>query len=163
MQQAKDSFYMALRERLAAADPERTVVVDGTSRPAIVLEENEPSATNLEDAFRLTWGRCVRVGGGSELMKIDCTVKYATRGIDATSGDKGRALGAMDGQLSAMAQPPRATKMDYTTIPATNTGTMIFWTDLDFDEPKNEAGRIEREAKTTVYFFASSSTREANG
>jgi len=163
MQQAKDSFYMALRERLAAADPERTVVVDGASRPAIVVEENEASAMNLEDAFRLTWGRCVRVGGGSELMKIDCTVKYVTRGVDDTSGDRGRVLGKMDGQLSTIAQPPRAIKMDYTTIPATNTGTMIFWTDLEFAEPKNEAGRIEREAKTTVYFFASASTQEAKG
>ena len=40
MQAAKDSFYMALRERLAALNPARTMVIDGVTVPAIVVREN---------------------------------------------------------------------------------------------------------------------------
>ncbi len=36
MQFAKDSFYMALRERLASLNPQRTVTLNGATRPAVV-------------------------------------------------------------------------------------------------------------------------------
>jgi hypothetical protein len=32
---------------------------------------------------------------------------------------------------------------------------MLFWTDLEYGAVKDDAGRISREAKTTVYFRAS--------
>ncbi len=45
MQNAKDSFYLALRTRLAAINPERTVLLRGALRPGIFVEEAEaPSA-----------------------------------------------------------------------------------------------------------------------
>lgn len=161
MQQTKDTFYMALRERLAAVNPERTVVVDGVVRPAIAVEENE--AGRVEDAFRLTWGACSRVGGGSGLMKVDCTVRYATRGVDGTTGDRGRELARLDGELRVASEPPRAMKTDYGAIPAKSDGTVVFWTEFEFGAPQDEAGTIEREAKTTVYFFAPTSTAEVRG
>ncbi len=37
MQAAKDSFYMALRARLAALNPARSMVMDGLTVPAIVV------------------------------------------------------------------------------------------------------------------------------
>ncbi len=40
MQAAKDSFYMALRERLKALNPARTMVIDGVTVPAIMVREN---------------------------------------------------------------------------------------------------------------------------
>ena len=41
MQNAKDSFYMALRTRLTTINPERTILVRGAVRPGILVEEAE--------------------------------------------------------------------------------------------------------------------------
>ena len=52
MQNAKDSFYMALRTRLASINPERTVLLRGTVRPAILVEEAEAPFSQLpSDVF----------------------------------------------------------------------------------------------------------------
>ena len=53
MQPTKDSFYIALRDRLVAVDPNRTVTLDGATRPAIAVMENEPpnGAPLLCDVF----------------------------------------------------------------------------------------------------------------
>jgi hypothetical protein len=162
MQSAKDSFYVTLRDRLAEANPNRTVVVDGAVRPGVAVEENEAGdLAAMDGAFRVSWGGCTTVGGGSRLMKMDCTIRYATRGADGTGGDRGRTLTAMDADLLSISQPLRTAKMDYTTIPAKSLGTMVFWTDIEFGGPSDEAGRVEREARTTVYFFAA--TTEGQG
>ena len=44
MQNIKDSFFIAIRDRLAALNPQRTVTIQGGSRPAILVIENEISA-----------------------------------------------------------------------------------------------------------------------
>lgn len=153
MQFTKDSFYAALRERLQEVNPERTTVVDGVVRPAIVIAENEASETSLLDAtFRLSWGECTTVGSGSRMMKVSCTIDYMTAGEDGTHGDRGRLLGTLDGELMAIAQPLRTPKQDLTKIPPASLGTQIFWTELEFAQPKDEAGRLSRRATTTVYF-----------
>jgi hypothetical protein len=134
-------------------NPARTAVVDGVLRPAVVVVENESSGVPaLDGTFRLTWGSCANVGGGSKLMKMSCTIEYMTPGCDGTGGDRGRVLGAMDGELMAISRPLRAVKVDYAKVPPVSMGTQMFWTDLDFAEPKDEAGRINRTASTTVYF-----------
>ncbi len=152
MQKTKDTFYMKLRERLEEVSPSRTIAVNGTTRPAIVVDENE--SVSPEDTFRLSWGTCSTADAGSRLMKMDCTIRYTTRGADGTAGDRGRALGTLDAELLGITQPQRALQMDYAVIPAKSTGTMIFWTDLEFAAPKDDAGRMERAASTTVYFAA---------
>jgi hypothetical protein len=155
MQFAKDSFYAALRERLAEVYPARTAVVDGVVRPAVAVEENEASdITAMDGTFRLTWGECARVGGGRRLMKMSCTIEYATPGFDGTSGDRGRTLATLDGELMAISQPLRTTKSDFTKLPPVSLGTSMFWTDLEFASPKDEAGRLSRSASTTVYFVS---------
>ena len=45
MQNAKDTFYELLRGRLAALNPDRTVVVRGVVRPGVLVEENELVST----------------------------------------------------------------------------------------------------------------------
>ncbi len=155
MQSAKDSFYAALRERLAEVNPARTTVVDGVVRPALVVDENEASAVAaLDGTFRLAWGKGASVGGGSHLMKMSCTIEYATSGIDGTNGDRGRTLGTLDRELMAISLPSRTAKSDYTKLPPVSTGTSMFWTDLEFASPKDEAGRLSRSATTTVYFVS---------
>ncbi len=154
MQFAKDSFYAALRERLAAVNPARSGVVDGTVRPAVVVRENElGKVSELENTFLLSWGEFSSVGG-SGLLKMSCTIEYSTRGFDGTGGDRGRALGALDGELQAIGNPPRIAKSDYMKVPPASLGTMVFWTDLEFANPKDEAGRMSRTASTTVYFVS---------
>ncbi|MDE3162438.1 MAG: hypothetical protein KGL64_04180, partial [Acidobacteriota bacterium] len=56
MQNAKDSFYMALRTRLAAINPNRTILLRGALRPGIFVEEAEaPYAQLPNDVFVLRW------------------------------------------------------------------------------------------------------------
>lgn len=42
MQSTKDTFYISLRDALAALYPARTINLNGQQRPAIVVPENEP-------------------------------------------------------------------------------------------------------------------------
>ena len=49
MQNAKDSFYMALRTRLTAINPERTILLRGAVRPGILVEEAEAPFSQLPD------------------------------------------------------------------------------------------------------------------
>ena len=44
MQFAKDSFFLALQERLAGLNPARVVTVSGATVPAVVVLENLPPA-----------------------------------------------------------------------------------------------------------------------
>jgi hypothetical protein len=54
MQNAKDSFYMALRTRLTAINPERTILLRGAVRPGILVEEAETPFSQLpNDVFVL--------------------------------------------------------------------------------------------------------------
>jgi hypothetical protein len=59
MQFTKDSFYLALRERMMALNPQRRVMVDGVSRASIFANENEPLSAKAieEDSFYLRWER----------------------------------------------------------------------------------------------------------
>lgn len=154
MQFAKDSFYVALRDRLAAVNPERTVTVDGVVRPAVLVAENEGPLAGVENAFVLAWGEARSAGSATSLMKMTCTIAYSTSGIDGTNGDRGRLLGTLDGELRAISQPPRMRKTNYTVIPPQSLGTMMFWTDLEFGDVKEETDRVSRTAKTTVYFYS---------
>jgi hypothetical protein len=56
MQNAKDSFYVALRTRLVAINPERTILLRAAVRPGILVEEAEaPFAQLPTDVFVLRW------------------------------------------------------------------------------------------------------------
>ena len=85
MQPAKDSFYVELRNRLVAVDPQRTIIIDGATRPAIVVAENEPPVASppLCDAFYLHWGSAhpVQPSVGT-MMAVDCTISYYTSGAE---------------------------------------------------------------------------------
>jgi hypothetical protein len=154
MQFAKDTFYVALRNRLATVNPARTVAIEGVVRPAVVMAQNEGSLATIENAFVLSWGEAAFVGNGTKLMKMTCNIDYATSGATDSGDDRGRVLGTLDAELLQSSLPPRAQKTDYTKIPPASLGTMMFWTDLEFGATKDEAGRISRTAKVTMYFFS---------
>ena len=160
MQFAKDSFYVALRDRLAALDPARTVVVAGRMRPAVLVDENEPanSAPPLPNAFHLAWGIPEIVKGAESarrpLMKIDCTIAYRIAGTQSGAVDRGRALAALDAELLRLADPPRTPKRDQTHIPPVELGSTVFWGLPEFGAMGSAHDELRRQARLAVFFFS---------
>jgi len=135
MQSAKDSFYVALRDRLATLNPQRTVFLDGVTRPAVIVVENEyiTAAGPLPEAFYLGWGTAQPVGpmrnGQPPLVGLECTISYWTGGSAANQGvDRGRVLAQLDSELLAICSPPSVTQCDYTQTPPANLGSNVLWT-----------------------------------
>jgi hypothetical protein len=184
MQFAKDSFFLALQERLAAVNPARVVTVNGATVPAVVVVENlaptfcEPQA----ETFYVEWGAAgvvARSGRCGVLMSLDVVVSYYTRGSVQSMVDRGRALAQLDSELLSICEPPNTEKRDYTRSPSVDLGTTVFWNPPSFGEGKgsgrlwgrvsfpegtrsgvtNDAethqdGRVERKARMTIYFFS---------
>ena len=132
MQPAKDSFYVELRNRLVAVDPQRTIIIDGATRPAIVVAENEPPVASppLCDAFYLHWGSAhpVQPSVGT-MMALDCTISYYTSGAEQNGWlDRGRDLASLDNDLLAICAPAHTNKCDYSSGSPVALGSTIFWT-----------------------------------
>ncbi len=157
MQPAKDSFYMAMHDRLAVYDPQRTVTLDGVTRPAILVLENEQPeiAPPLYDAFCLSWGTArFMEEAHSTLMAMDCSLSYRTRGTVPNGGlDRGRALAALDCDLLAICSPPRIAKCDYSSGTPTALGSTVFWTQPVMNGAKATEQDVGRNASITVLFY----------
>jgi hypothetical protein len=175
MQFAKDSFYMALRERLAALDPSRTVTLNGAMRPAVIVAENELviPIEPVPDAFYLEWG-AVRVAAGEwgnhALIQMECLISYHTLGTCESGVDRGRALSALDMELMSICLPHRTSKRDYAQSPSVDLGTNVVWTAPDLGEVSGSEGpggrtrgsqrvRLERKARLQVFFFTEGSVQ----
>ena len=114
MQNAKDTFYLALRNRLATVNPSRTMSAAGVQRPGILVEENEvPVAQAPPDIFILRWaGTAVDTQMPSPLETQTCEISYWTRGSDTNMDmDRGVLMTAMDEDLEAMLQPQNTPKL----------------------------------------------------
>ncbi|HWY20886.1 MAG TPA: hypothetical protein VNX26_06660 [Candidatus Acidoferrum sp.] len=184
MQFAKDSFFLALQQRLAGLNPARTVTVNGATVPAVLVVENLPpsSADTQPNTFYIEWGRAGVVdghGGDSALMSLECVISYYTLGTVQSMVDRGRVLGQLDDELLGICQPPSTEKMDYTQSPAADLGTKVFWNQPAFGEAATagveddtlayqtgraarkvfytqafQDGRAGRRAELTVFFFS---------
>ena len=165
MQATKDSLYVALRDRLVVVNPNRTVTLDGVTRPAIAVVENEPPAGGppLCDTYHLSWGnvQAAKAGAGN-LKELECTIAYCTQGsAEMANLDRGRELASLDSDLLAICSPPQTAKCDYGSGSAAPLGTTIFWTQptLDISESQKAIGRgatggqIGREAHLKVFFY----------
>ena len=159
MQFAKDSFYIALRDRLAAVNPARTVVVEGRMRPAVLVDENEPanSAPPPPNAFHLTWGIPEYVKGTESarrpLMKVDCRFFYCAGGAQPGAVDRGRVLTALDSDLLQLVSPPRTPKCDCAHTPPVSLGTTVYWGLPEFGDIESAHDELKRQARLTVFFF----------
>ena len=156
MQNAKDSFYIALRNRLMVLNPLRTVVVRAVQRPGILLEEAEaPTEDVLNDAFTLRWtSLSVTEGSPTKLSAIGCEIRYATSGSQAIAGlDRGRALSEMDRELSRILRPLRTQKLDYSTTPAKVLQTEVFWTEPTFGSLTSHLNQLARVSTVKVFSF----------
>src|ERR1700691_1270554 len=102
MQNAKDTFYVTLRDRLAAGNPARTMVGRGGTGAAGLVEENElTSAYDPTDVFSLRWSS-LRVDSAAALplVAMGCEIRYCTDGDSGNGGmDRGRLLAVMDAEL----------------------------------------------------------------
>jgi hypothetical protein len=156
MQNAKDSFYMALRARLAAINPQRTLLLRGTLRPGVLVEEAEaPTSQNPPDVFVLRWpGLGLDLNLTSTLAAQECEISYQTCGSQSFGGlDRGRSMSRMDEELMAMLQPFSAAKLDYTVQPAATKLTQIFWDEPAFAPVITQRDRLSRSAKVTIYSY----------
>jgi len=183
MQFAKDSFFLTLQQRLAALNPARTVTINGTTVPAVLVAENlpPPSAEPQSNAFYIEWGTATVIdghAGDAALMSLQCVVSYYTLGTVQSMVDRGRVLGQLDGELLAICQPTNTEKYDYTQSPSVDLGTTVFWNQPTFQEATSSGaedntsayqgralrramyeqayqdGRVERRAGLTVFFFS---------
>ncbi len=163
MQDARDTFYITLRGRLAALNPERNLVVRGQVRPGVLVEENElATAVEPVDAFVMRWTALkVDSSGPLPLVAMECEIRYATEGSAGNGGmDRGRLLGAMDGELTAAVTqaPQSAAKMNYSGVAGTGAaavpmGTNIFWNQPVFGAATTAGERIERVATVPVFAY----------
>lgn len=133
MQFAKDSFYVALCDRLTRLNPQRNIVLNGTMRPAVIVAENELATTTprLESTFIVYWGGTQvcktfpATQGG--LTAIECSIAYGTSGSREDAIDRGRMLASLDSELLQICSPPFTEKQDYTASEPTSLGTNVFW------------------------------------
>jgi len=156
MQNAKDSFYMALRTRLVAVNPDRTFLLRGATRPGILMEEAEaPMGQWPNDVFVLRWlGTGVDLRMDSTLIAAQCEIDYQTCGTQSYGGlDRGRALSAMDEELVAMLQPLATQKMNYEASPAASLLTKIFWEEPVFGPVVSQRDRLSRAVSVVVYSY----------
>jgi hypothetical protein len=164
MQNARDTFYVTLRDRLAASNPARTMVLRGLTRPGVLVEENElASAYQPVDAFCLRWtGVSVDAQGELPLATMVCEIRYATDGNSGNGGmDRGRSLSGMDGELmvAVCAAPQSVLKRNYV-AGAGGSGaapvamaTNVFWSDVVFGAAVVSGERLERVATVEVFSY----------
>jgi hypothetical protein len=165
MQFAKDSFSVALRERLAGLNPLRTVVVSGAQRPAVVVQENElpSSGAQLSECFYLEWGPAqplAKTQAEAPIYQMECTISYFTEGTVESGVDRGRVLGELDRELLMICQPASTGKRDFSQSPSADLGTGVSWTlpsmadpKIAPDSPASGNERMTRIAKITAFFF----------
>jgi hypothetical protein len=160
MQFAKDSFYMALRTRLATVNPLRTVTIDGAVRPAVVMTEAEPvtSAPPQTETFYLSFGPAQVVvatrAARRPMLALDCEISYRTAGSATNlSVDRGRTLTQLDLELLQIMSPPLTIKTDFTGPLPITLGTQVLWERPELGKIEVVGPELRRTATTTIYFF----------
>ncbi len=154
MQNAKDTFYIALRNRLALLNPARVVSLRGNERPAILVEEAESYTANLyENVYVLRWTDLATLTIPF-LIGVVCEIHYCTNGSQDYAGlDRGRSMAELDYDLISILKPECTPKMDFTTTPTTTKSTRIFWTKPSFGSLETMRNQLKRIARVTVFSF----------
>jgi hypothetical protein len=156
MQNAKDSFYMALRSRLTAVNPQRTIMLRGAVRPGILVEEAEAVFSQAaNDVFILRWlGMGIDLDLPSAMVAAECEIGYQTCGCQSFGGlDRGRALSAMDEELIAMLQPFFTPKLSYMATPPAAMLTNVFWDEPVLGPVITQRDRLSRSVKVMIYSY----------
>ena len=147
---------MALRARLAALNPQRTVVLRGAVRPGILVEEAEALFTQLPpDVFVLRW---LALGTDLNLdvpmIAAECEIVYQTCGCQSFGGlDRGRVLSAMDEELLSVLQPFSTPKLSFLATPPAPMLSQVFWDEPAFGPIVSQKDRLSRSVKMMVYSY----------
>lgn len=156
MKKARDSFYVALRDRLQALNPARQVLLRGVWRPGVLVEENEGYVAVVPDnVFVMRWTK-VQVDDQHALvlMRQTCEIQYQSAGTSAAGGlDRGSAMAAMDAELLSIMQPFQVQKTDYSATPPVALGSKVFWTQAVFAPVVRERDRLTRKAEIAVMSY----------
>lgn len=156
MQNAQNTFYITLRNRLVALNPNRTIYLRGVTRPGILVESNElVVAQPPSDVFVLSWMGLHNDPYLSDVMlQMQCEIAYMTEGTTGNLGmDRGAMLTEMDAELMSLLQPNTAQKMNYAPTPAVPMETQIFWSEASFQPLKVERDRLSRIATVSVFSY----------
>ena len=156
MQNAKDSFYMALRARLVTINPERTILLRGAVRPGILVEEAEAPFSQLpSDVFVLRWlSLGVDADLGTAMAAEECEILYQTCGTQSFGGlDRGRSLSGMDEELVSILSPYSTPKLNYTATPPAAMLTQVFWDEPGLGPVVVQRDRLSRSARVMVYSY----------
>jgi hypothetical protein len=156
MKKARDSFYVALRDRLQALNPTRQVLVRGVWRPSVLVEENESfAAVSPDNVFVLRWTR-VQTDDQHAMTLIHqtCEIQYQSAGTTPAGGlDRGSVMAGMDVELVSILQPMQTQKMDFAVSPPADLGTRVFWTAAVFSPVVRERDRLTRKAEVNVMSY----------
>ena len=156
MQNAQNTFYITLRNRLAALNPSRTIQLRGVTRPGILVESNElVLAEPYSDVFILRWlGLQCDPYLPEVLQQMECEIEYVTEGTTTNLGmDRGQLMAAMDAELVALLMPKTATKLNYAQSPPTEMETQVFWTEATFQPIKVVRDRLLRTATVSIFSY----------
>ena len=159
MQSAKDTFFLHLRERLVQLNPLRTVDLNGSTRPALVVIENEPPvAARLSDVFYLRWlgARVIARSYPDQrpLLALEAEFSYSTAGTPAQQHvDRGRLLAELDLELLAMCASGSTPLVDGTQSPAVSLGGRVFWDTPRLAAIEHSGDELRRTASITIFFF----------
>ena len=168
VQAAKDTFYQMLRDRIAAGNPARTLVVRGVLRPGVLTVENELPGPGLEaiapaETFCLRWTELkVDTLSAGPLLTFGCEIRYATDGSDGAAGmDRGRALAAMDAELATAltTTPMHAAAISVAEAANAGAATMtplgwnVFWGPPSFGSAVIDGEQIKRAVELEVFGY----------
>ena len=154
MQNAKDSFYIALRDRLAILNPLRIVMLRGVQRPGIVVEEAEVAMGVMpNDIFVLRWVESTGFYNlPVELRSAQCELHYSTCGSQTNAGlDRGRDLAAMDKEVLGILHPLVTQTMRFTATGSFPIKTNVFWTEPVLGPVVTLRDKLSRFAKVNVF------------
>jgi hypothetical protein len=156
MENARDTFYLSLRNQLSVVNPERVLMLRGVQRPGILVEENESAvAVAVPDVFVLRWG-ALSIDTQHALPQVEqvCDIAYWTEGTSTNGGlDRGRLLSAMDADLTQILLPSNAAKENFALTPPGAMATRVFWSVPAFAPVVVAKNRLSRVAKVTVYSY----------
>jgi hypothetical protein len=156
MQNAKDTFYITLRNRLVTTNPARTMTLRAITRPGILVSEAEaPTPQPLLDVFALSWTTLqADLQLPAILAQMTCEIQYCIAGTQINAGlDRGRALEEMDYEVLKVLYPYSAQKMNFTQNPAAAMETVVFWSEPEFGPVVTLRDRLSRTVKVTVCGF----------
>lgn len=149
MQAVKDSFFIALRDRLAGLASD-----DGASPRLIACENDRCTWLAEADTFYLRWKAEAELPDDARRVgwrALQCEIGCRTQGTDVCSSeDRGRNLSRLDAQLLQAAAPRKAALLDSVQDPPVQLGAVILWTELTLKSVEDKLNGLRRVAEVNV-------------